>query len=65
VYNSRFRVCHAGDLLMGLNFPLYAVEYASCTSLKDVSAISCEPATTSARSIVFASPSAIPAAQVS
>jgi hypothetical protein len=31
MYNSRLQVCHAGSLLMRLNFPLYAVEYAAYT----------------------------------
>jgi hypothetical protein len=31
MYNSRLQVCHAGNLLMRLNFPLYAVEYAAYT----------------------------------
>jgi len=57
MYNSRLQVCHAGNLLMRLNFPLYAVEYTlPVPALKDVSAISHEPATRSARPIVFAKP---------
>jgi hypothetical protein len=31
MYNSRLQVCHAGNLLMRLNFPLYAGEYAAYT----------------------------------
>jgi hypothetical protein len=42
MYNSRLQVCHAGNLLMRLNFPLYAVEYAH--GPKDVSVISHAPA---------------------
>ena len=60
--NSRLQVCHAGNLLMRLNFPVYAVDTLPVPALKDVLAISHEPATRSARPIVFANPSAIPTA---
>jgi hypothetical protein len=37
MYNSRLQVCHAGNLLMRLNFPLYAVEYAAYTCAQEMS----------------------------